>query len=290
LSRGLDLSDVSLRSGQIFSRGPPVVDVVNVPLAPTGSSSTTTQCAGNVVRGISRIINFSYFVRFRSDAGSSSTITPPSTMAYIIDTVSGVMVASANVTALLPRTVSEAFVEVKATFKGPERSLKLDPSRAYWLPFCFTVVGASGSSSVPQRRSGSTTSVGLGGSGSSSSTVMTCSGGPSCTPSLVEQGSLSTAISSASSDEINTSSGDGGLPVIVAAAVVPAVLIVVAAVAAGVAFYVWRSQGRLQLPHSLRRRTSQMSDLPPLDTPMFDRSMMVQQVNDMYVPHTQGFK
>jgi hypothetical protein len=265
-----------------------VVDVVNVPLALTGSSSTTTQCAGNVVKGISRVINFSYFIRFRSDAGSSSTITPPWTMAYIIDIASGAAVASLNVTALMPRTVSEAFVEVKATFNGPERSLKLYPSRSYWLPFCFTV---GSSSSGPQRRSAGSTGLGLGGTNSSSSTVMTCSGGPSCTPSLADQGSLSTVISSASSgDEISSSSGDGGLPIIVAAVVVPAVLIVVAVVAAGVAFFVWRSQGRLQLPHALRRRTSQMSDLPPLDTPMFDRSMMVQQVNDMYVPHTQGFK
>jgi hypothetical protein len=103
--------------------------------------------------------------------------------------------------------------------------------------------------------------------------------------------SATTTPTRGSGDDISTSSGDGGLPIIVAAAVVPAVLIVVAVVAAGVAFFVWRSQGRLQLPHLLRRRTtSHMSDLSPLDTPMFDRSMMVQQVNDMYVPHTQGFK
>jgi hypothetical protein len=246
----------SLLSGSTFVNGPPHQEVVAVQMS--GHSSGTTQCAGNVIVGISRTINFSYFLRLNSS--SLTAMTPPTTVAYLIDLSTGTVMAESDVTASMPTVATAAFTEVTANFSSAS-SITLITTRSYWLPFCFTRPSAPVGTRRSTRQSGSS-SVGIAGISASDGQAMVgvCAGGPTCTPSI-QAGSMATSISSTVTVIVKSESSD--LMLIVAGVAVPLAIVITALLTGAVAYWVVRIRGGLAAQTApLRRRSSMMHGTP----------------------------
>jgi hypothetical protein len=210
----------------------------------TSQTTASTQCAGNVVVGLSGTrIDFSYFIRL------TGSITVSEVVAYIVDMSTGATLAQVDVTARMPTAANDSYTEVTA---GMSASTGLVALNSYWLPFCFTTTTVTTRGLVAREES----SIGLGGVSSSGgkTTVGVCSGGPSCVPAI-QQGNLATVILRKDTSD----GGDSGIgSIALAAGVAVPVALGVAGVVAGVAAYIayTRSKGRLSRPPPVRRRSS----------------------------------
>jgi hypothetical protein len=268
-----------------FTHGAPDRDLVSVQ-APPGAAGGGggVQCVGNVVTGISRLVNFAYFVRM-SAAGTQATTAA----AYVVDMTAGRVLAQCDVT--LPSSASASFTQVTTNFTSSSSGgwPSLVPTKSYWLPFCFAT------SALTKRSIGSFS---LGGGGNASSTVGDCSGGPSCEPttgSTLTGGSLATTLSNiAGNTESSAGSGGGSVVGIAAGVTVGVAVVIVAAVACAAIFLVRRAR---RLPPAMPRRSVLRADFSNSDanaTPMFDMSasssrVALKQMNDLYAPDVHGF-
>jgi hypothetical protein len=233
---------VAIEPGQIFTTGPPDVEVVSM----TAQANASTQCAGNVVVGLAGTrIDFSYFLRLTGSIAVSEVV------AYIVDMSTGATLAQVDVTARMPTAANDSYTQVTASMSASTGLVALN---SYWLPFCFTTTSVTTRGLVARAES----SIGLGGvsSGGGKTTVGACSGGPSCKPAIL-QGNLATVI--VRKDTSEGSSSDGGIgSIALAAGVAVPVALGVAGVVAGVVTYIayTRSKGRLRRQAPVRRRSS----------------------------------
>jgi hypothetical protein len=234
---------VVIAPGSTFTNGAPDVEVVTLL---TSQTTASTQCAGNIVVGLSATIDFAYFIRLTADNATTTTTTTTTTvMAYIVDMSTGESVAQVDVTALMPTAANDSYTEVTARFS----SSPLFASRSYWLPFCFTTITKR---RLVEREGSAIGIAGVSASGGKT-TVGLCEGGPSCKPE-VESGTLATKITRSAA----TSSGGDDSTIMIAAGVAVPVVLVVAGLVAGTAAYIayTRSKGRLGQQPPVRRRSS----------------------------------
>jgi hypothetical protein len=271
-----------------FTHGAPDRDLITVQAS---SGANGVQCVGNVVAGISRLVNFAYFVRL-SAAGTQATTAA----AYVVDMAARRVLAQCDVT--LPSSASASFTLVTTNFTSSSSTSSggwpsLVPTKSYWLSFCFATSSASTKRSI-----GSFSLGGSGNASSSSITVGACSGGPSCEPtteSISTGGSLATTLSNiagAGNTQSSGSGGDSGASVGIAAGVTVGVAaVLVAAVVCAAVFLVRRA--RIQ-PPAILRRSSRRASFSSANSPMCDMSapgcrVTLKQMNDLYAPGTEGF-
>ncbi|ELR18029.1 uncharacterized protein ACA1_102450 [Acanthamoeba castellanii str. Neff] len=225
-----------------FTNGPPDVEAVSIPTAQT---TTSAQCAGNVIVGLSGTrIDFSYFIRL---GGAGSTETNVTTVAYIVDMSTAALLGQVDVSAHMPTVANDTYTRVTASIP----TSRLVASRSYWLPFCFTSTTET-TRGLAARQEGS---IGMGGVAASGgkTTVGSCSGGPSCKPDL-QTGSLATVISSSST---TSDGGDSDTVAIAAGVAVPVALVLVGLVACLVVYIAYkRARSRLEQLPPVRRRSS----------------------------------
>jgi hypothetical protein len=247
---------VSIASGEVFTNGEPDVELVSMSTSQITSNTTSnTQCAGNIVVGLSGTgIQFSYFIRLTGAPAAGTTTT---VVAYVIDSSTGNTLAQVDVTAAMPTAANESYTQVIAQ-ASPSSSLAA--LKSYWLPFCFTTTTTTTNTTVTRRslaerqEEGSIGIAGVSASGGKT-TVGFCSGDPPCEVS-VQEGTLATAIS-----RTDTSSGSGGgddnTVAIAVGVAVPVALVVAGVVACVVAYIAYtRSRGRLGQKPPARRRSS----------------------------------
>jgi hypothetical protein len=231
----------------------------------TSQTTSSTQCAGNIVVGLSGTgIRFSYFIRLTGAAAAGTTTV----VAYVIDMSTGNTLAQVDVTAGMPTAANDSFTEVTAQASSSSSLVAL---KSYWLPFCFTTTTVT-TRGLATRQEGS---IGIGGVASSGgkTTVGFCSGGPPCL-AAVQEGSLATAISRTDT----SGGGDSDNTVAIAVGVaVPVALVVAGLVACVVAYIAYtRARSRLgQLPPA-RRRSSLLRQTP------LEREVQRLHENDMF--------
>jgi hypothetical protein len=93
-----------------FTNGPPDVEAVSIPTAQT---TTSAQCAGNVIVGLSGSrIDFSYFIRL---GGAGSTATNVTTVAYIVDMSTAALLGQVDVSARMPTAANDTYTRVTAS-------------------------------------------------------------------------------------------------------------------------------------------------------------------------------
>jgi hypothetical protein len=254
---------VAIASGEVYTNGEPDVEVVTMS---TSDTTATTQCAGNIVVGLSGTgIRFSYFIRLTgSAAATGTTIT---VMAYVVDMSTGTTLAQVDVTARMPTAANDSYTEVIAEASA---SSSLVARKSYWLPFCFTTTTVTTRGLVARQEG----SIGIGGVSSSGSktTVGFCSGGPTCEPDL-QEGSLATAIART---DTGGGGGDDNTVAIAVGVAVPVALVLIGLVAFVVVYLAYkRARNRLELMPPERRRSS-------VKNTSLEREVQRSQGNDLF--------